>query len=77
MSDTTTVQRGGVGFLGLLTIALVVLKATGYLTWSWWLVFAPVWAPFALVLALFVIAGIFYGILHLLDVRDRRRNRRR
>lgn len=29
------------GFTEVLTIAFVILKATGYLDWSWWLVFAP------------------------------------
>ena len=38
----------------LLTCALVVLKALGHIGWSWLWVFAPLWIPFALVLAIVV-----------------------
>ena len=31
-----------IGFLGLLTLIFVVAKIAGYITWSWWLVFSPV-----------------------------------
>lgn len=47
---------GGVGFLGLLTIAFIVLKLTGVIGWSWWLVLLPLWGPAALVLAILIIA---------------------
>jgi len=36
-------SSGGIGFVGLLTIAFVVLKLTGHVAWSWWWVLAPVW----------------------------------
>jgi hypothetical protein len=31
-----------IGFLGLLTLIFVIAKIAGYITWSWWLVFSPV-----------------------------------
>lgn len=34
---------GGVGFVGLLQIAFIVLKLCGVIDWSWWWVFAPTW----------------------------------
>ena len=34
-------NRGGIGFIGLLTIVFITLKLTGFITWSWWLVFLP------------------------------------
>ena len=37
----------GPGFLGLLTIVFVVLKAFGKLDWSWLWVFSPLWIPVA------------------------------
>lgn len=46
---------GGVGFLGLLTITFIVLKITGVIGWSWWLVLLPLWGPAALVLAILII----------------------
>lgn len=32
-------------FLTLLSIALIVLKLLGEITWSWWLVLLPVYGP--------------------------------
>lgn len=52
-------QRGGIGFCGLLTILFVGLKLTGYITWSWWWVLSPLWIPFAIVIALVLIAICF------------------
>lgn len=74
MTTTTEYKTVGPGFLGLLTITFVVLKATGYLNWSWWWVFAPIWLPFAVVLAI-VLVGL--GVLGLLELLDRHRARQR
>lgn len=53
-----TVQKG-IGFCGLLTIVMLVLKATGYLNIPWLLVFAPVLLVVAIKLA---ILGFFVGL---------------
>jgi len=34
---------GGVGFIGLLTIAFIVLKLTGHIEWNWLWVLSPLW----------------------------------
>ncbi len=54
MSNAST-KGGGVGFLGLLSIAFIVLKLTGVISWSWWWVLAPLWGPLALVAVMFVL----------------------
>jgi len=41
--------------LPLLAIVFTVLKLTGYIAWSWWWVLSPLWIPFVLVLAFFVV----------------------
>lgn len=46
-------NTGGVGFLGLLTLLFIGLKLTGYITWSWVWVLAPIWIPFSIALILF------------------------
>lgn len=51
-------SRGGISFFGLMTIAFIVLKLTGYITWSWWWVLAPTWIPLALVLVCLLVLGI-------------------
>jgi hypothetical protein len=60
MSDKTTVQTsGGIGFFGLLAVLFIGLKLTGYVSWSWWWVLAPIWGPFVLaILILLVILGL-------------------
>lgn len=51
MADNSS---GGIGFSGLLTLLFVGLKLTGYINWSWWWVFAPMWVPAVIILAAFV-----------------------
>lgn len=49
---------GGIGFCGLLTIAFIVLKLTGVISWSWLWVLSPIWIPTAIVLAAFLVVLI-------------------
>lgn len=51
-------SSGGIGFAGLLTIAFIVLKLIGRITWSWWWVLSPVWIS-AILITLVVIVGLF------------------
>lgn len=59
------INFGGIGTL--LTIVFVVLKLTGVIAWSWWLVFLPMiisWGLFLLVLlivGIIAILAIFFG----------------
>lgn len=66
MSKNTQTQSGGIGFFGLLAIVFITLKLMGYITWSWWWVLAPLWAPLAVVLV------IFFIILLIAVVTDKR-----
>ena len=45
MATATASSRssGGISFVGLLTIVFIVLKLTGFITWSWWWVLSPLW----------------------------------
>lgn len=51
----TKVNYGGVGFSGLLAVAFIVLKLTGYIAWSWVWVLSPLWIPIVLVLTILLI----------------------
>lgn len=59
------INFGGIGTL--LTIVFVILKLTGVIAWSWWLVFLPMiisWGLFLLVLlvvGIIAILAIFFG----------------
>lgn len=59
----TTPTAGGVGFVGLLTVAFVVLKLVGVIDWSWWWVVSPVWIATLLVVALLVALGVIALLL--------------
>ena len=51
------------GFLEVLTIAFVILKATGHLDWSWWAVFIPEYISAGLVVL--ALTGAALGIFSL------------
>ena len=53
-------SSSGVSFTGLLTVALIVLKLTGVISWSWWWVLSPLWigAIIALIVVAFVISAL-------------------
>lgn len=54
----STSKSSGVGFMGLLTIAFIVLKLTNVITWSWVWVLSPLWIGFGLGLTVVVILVI-------------------
>lgn len=43
MKNENKTNVHGIGFCGLLTIALIVLKLIGKISWSWIWVFSPLW----------------------------------
>lgn len=47
-------SSGDIGFVGLLTIAFIVLKLIGRITWSWVWVLSPIW----IVTVLFVLVAV-------------------
>lgn len=53
--NNSSVGTAGIGFFGLLTIAFIVLKLTGFINWSWWLVLLPLYGPILLVLIILMI----------------------
>lgn len=63
-SSSSSSTSSGFGFFGLLTVAFIVLKLTGYINWSWLWVLAPLWLPvvamIGFLIVLFVGAFIFF-----------------
>ena len=60
MSRSSNTSNGGVGVVGLLWVALIVLKILGYITWSWWLVITfPIMAFVAVMCFIFLCFAIF------------------
>jgi hypothetical protein len=52
MSKSNSNSSSGIGLFGLMFLIFMTLKLTGYITWSWWWVTAPLWGGIA-------IAGVF------------------
>lgn len=51
-------EHNGVSIFGLLGIAFIVLKLTGFITWSWWYVLMPLYVMPAILIAGAIIAFI-------------------
>jgi len=60
-------SSGGIGFVGLLTIAFIVLKLTEVIDWSWWWVLSPLWISFCVGLIILIVVGIVFGIIWLFN----------
>ena len=54
--NLNSTNTSGVSFLGLLTLLFIGLKLTGYITWSWIWVLAPLWIPISI--ALLVLSAV-------------------
>ena len=61
MSDNKSTSSSGIGFFGLLAILFIALKLTGYITWSWLWVLAPIWIP--LIIVVFILNIIFIALI--------------
>jgi hypothetical protein len=59
-SNTSSQSSGGIGFVGLLTVAFIVLKLMGYITWSWLWVLSPIWICFEVVVAIIIAVLCFH-----------------
>lgn len=74
MDNNSSSSTGGIGFVGLLTIAFIVLKLLNLITWSWWWVLSPIWiSAGAVILVMLVVvlgAAIAIAIENLRDKND-------
>ena len=50
-------NSGGVSFLHVMTFIFVILKLTGVVSWSWWLVLLPSLINFGLILGMILGVG--------------------
>jgi hypothetical protein len=65
-----TVLGTGLTFMQVLFLVFLVLKLTEttvVASWSWWLVTAPLWGGFALIIVVWVIFFIIIGLTALLN----------
>lgn len=62
MSNTSSSNSTGIGVIGLLGVAFVILKLIGKIAWSWWLVTLPFWGGLALLLLIVLIVVIIKAL---------------
>jgi hypothetical protein len=55
-------RASGVGFVGLLQVAFIVLKLCGIIKWSWLWVLSPTWITAAIVVLLLAVAFILVSL---------------
>jgi hypothetical protein len=60
MSKNNSNSSNGIGLFSLMFLIFMTLKLTGYITWSWWWVTAPLWGGFALIGVIAIIAVAFF-----------------
>lgn len=53
-------KSSGLGISSVLQIVFLVLKLTGLIDWSWWLVLVPLWIDIGFSLLYIIIALIVY-----------------
>lgn len=54
MNNKITTPNRGINILSILGVVFVILKLTGYITWSWWWITAPFWGGFVVVFVLVI-----------------------
>lgn len=52
------VNKGGVGFCGLLTLVFIILKLCKVISWSWLWVLAPLWISVGISIIILIIAVV-------------------
>ncbi len=58
---------GKTNFLTILFTVFVTLKLTGYISWSWWWVTAPLWGGFALFFIIIIFIFLILFLTYLLS----------
>ena len=71
--SNNTSKAGGVGFLSLLALVFITLKLTGFISWSWLWVLAPIWIPAAIVIGILLIALVVLLVKELVVQTERKR----
>ena len=51
-------------FMGVLTLLFVAAKLFGFIDWSWWWVFSPLWIEAAFVVILLIAFVIGYWVFY-------------
>lgn len=76
-NNRSTVTYVGMGFFEVLGLIFLVLKLTGQIDWSWWLVLLPIYGPIVLYIGGFLIFLLITFIISWVHVLVKRRSYRK
>ena len=76
-NNRSTVTYVGMGFFEVLGLIFLVLKLTGQIDWSWWLVLLPIYGPIVLYIGGFLFFLLITFIIGGVRVLVRRRSYRK
>lgn len=62
MADTSNAANTGTSAGFLLFLLFLGLKLTGYISWSWWYVTAPLWAPLLFVVVIVLVIVVLKAL---------------
>jgi len=62
MAKTSSSSSTGIGVIGLLGVAFVILKLTGHIDWSWGWVLLPFYGVLLLVVIIIIIVAIIASL---------------
>ena len=65
--EIKVVNKGGIGFVGVLTILFIALKLCGVISWSWVWVLAPIWIEALIIVALILFIVVLTRIAKIID----------
>lgn len=63
MQKSTKIEVNLFPFFAITALVATILKLTGVVTWSWWVVLAPIWIP----IAFFVMSAVAVIVWALLN----------
>ena len=58
--NNNNASSGGIGFVGLLTVAFIVLKLCDVISWSWWWVLSPLWI--SAIITIIILIGVIIWV---------------
>ena len=62
MNNNNSTSYTGLSFLDVLLVVFIALKIAKVISWSWWLVFLPLWIQIGLVIIMMIIIFIISKI---------------
>lgn len=65
MSEKSEGVSVGIGFWGGMFLVFLTLKLIGAIDWSWWIVTAPLWGPYVIILAIMAVSFAVIGFVEI------------